>query len=79
MSLGLSDKEIAKQYQSIVSGGSTEWMVLSYDKTSNDLKVQASGDSGLEEMVEEFMDSRYLTPYIVVLVKKLTSVGCNMA
>jgi hypothetical protein len=60
MALGLSDKEIAKQYQAIVSGGSTEWMVLSYDKNSNDtLKVQATGDGGLEEMAEEFMDSRY--------------------
>ena len=58
MSLGLADKEIAKQYQQIVSGGSTEWMVLSYDKGSNDLKVQATGDSGLEEMFEEFMESR---------------------
>jgi len=58
MALGLSDKEIAKQYQIIVSGGSTEWMVLSYDKNSNDLKVQATGDGGLEEMAEEFMDSR---------------------
>lgn len=58
MSLGLSDKEIQKYYQSIVSSGGTEWMVLSYDKGSNDLKVQATGDSGLEEMAEEFMDSR---------------------
>lgn len=58
MSLGLADKEIARCYQEIVSGGAKEWMVLSYDKASNDLKVQASGDSGLEEMAEEFMDSR---------------------
>lgn len=58
MSLGLADKEIARFYQEIVSGAGTEWMVLSYDKSSNDLKVQASGDGGLEEMAEEFMDSR---------------------
>jgi drebrin-like protein len=58
MSLGLTDKEIARCYQEIVSGSGKEWMVLSYDKASNDLKVQASGDSGLEEMAEEFMDSR---------------------
>jgi drebrin-like protein len=59
MSVGLGDKEIAKHYQSIVSGGDTEWMVLSYDKNSNDtLKVQATGEGGLEEMAEEFMDSR---------------------
>jgi hypothetical protein len=61
MSLGLSDKEIARRYQEIVGGGDTEWMVLSYDKASNDLKVQATGDGGLEEMAEEFMDSRLVT------------------
>lgn len=58
MALGLSDKEIANQYHAIVSGGSTAWMVLSYEKSSNDLKVQASGDGGLDEIAEEFMDSR---------------------
>jgi hypothetical protein len=62
MSLGLADKEISRCYQEIVSGGAKEWMVLSYDKASNDLKVQASGDSGLEEMAEEFMDSRSALP-----------------
>jgi hypothetical protein len=61
MSLGLSDKDIQKHYQSIVSGAETEWMVLSYDKGTNDLRVQATGDSGLEEMAEEFMESRLVS------------------
>lgn len=87
MSLGLGDKDIATQYQQIVSGGSTEWMVLSYDKGSNDLKVQATGDSGLEEMFEEFKESRSV--YVYVLQKRdrprtkdaqadCGRVGCNM-
>ncbi|KAG8760164.1 hypothetical protein FRC14_003920 [Serendipita sp. 396] len=66
MSLGLSDREIARQYQAIVSGSGTAWMVLSYDRSSNDLKVQASGDDGLEEMAEEFMDSRMQYGFIRV-------------
>lgn len=64
MSLGLSDKDIQRHYQSILSGAGTEWMVLSYDKGTNDLKVQATGDSGLEEMAEEFMDSRCVPDFL---------------
>jgi len=33
---------------------------LTYEKGSNDLKVQATGDGGLEELEEEFSDGRYV-------------------
>jgi hypothetical protein len=69
MSVGLGDKEITKQYNLIVSGGETEWMVLSYDKNSSDtLKVQATGNGGLEEMADEFMDSRCVKAHSVMSI-----------
>ena len=62
MSLGvnLSSKDLAAAYGKVLSGDpEVEWAVFSYDKGTNDLKVQESGNGGLEEMIEEFMDSRY--------------------
>jgi len=59
LQVNLSDREINTKYQEIVNGtSSTDWVIYTYDKGTNDLKVQASGDGGLDEMVDEFMDSR---------------------
>ena len=59
LQVNLSDREINSKYQEIVNAiSSTDWVIYTYDKGTNDLKVQASGDSGLDEMVDEFMDSR---------------------
>ena len=59
LQVNLSDRDINSKYQEIVNAtSSTDWVIFTYDKGTNDLKVQASGDSGLDEMVDEFMDSR---------------------
>jgi len=59
LQVNLSDREINSKYQEIVNTtSSTDWVIYTYDKGTNDLKVQASGDGGLDEMVDEFMDSR---------------------
>lgn len=59
LQVNLSDREINSKYQEIVNAtSSTDWVIYTYDKGTNDLKVQASGDGGLDEMVDEFMDSR---------------------
>ena len=40
LQVNLSSKDILTAYQSVVDGIETEWMVLTYDKGSNDLKVR---------------------------------------
>jgi len=61
MSLGvnLSSKEILSAYLAVLNGEEPDWTVFTYEKASNDLKVQASGSGGLEELSEEFSDGRY--------------------
>jgi len=39
LQVNLSSKDIATAYQAVVDGGDVNWMLLTYDKGSNDLKV----------------------------------------
>ena len=57
--LNLSDPEIGTAYKAVLSGDpSINWVVLSYSGVS-DLKVQATGSDGLDELKDEFSDGRY--------------------
>lgn len=58
LQVNLSSKEINDAYQSVVAGKGIDWVVFTYDKGTNDLKVQSTGDGGLEELQEEFSDGR---------------------
>jgi hypothetical protein len=58
LQVNLSAKEIASAYHDIVTAGGIDWAVFTYDKGTNDLKVQETGDGGLEELVQEFSDGR---------------------
>jgi hypothetical protein len=60
MSLGvnISSRDILTAYQDVLSGGSVNWALFTYEKGSNDLKLQETGDGGLEELAEEFSDGR---------------------
>lgn len=58
LQVNLSSREINDAYQNVVSGNGIDWAVLTYDKGTNDLKVQSTGDGGLEELQEEFSDGR---------------------
>eukprot|EP00117_Sycon_ciliatum_P030619 scpid91857/ scgid24094/ Drebrin-like protein len=54
-------------FNDVVSDSSdTDWAVFGYDKTSNTLKVQETGDDGVEGMTEELSDSK--AQYAVVQV-----------
>lgn len=39
LQVNLSSREIATAYKSILDGADGEWMILTYEKGSNDLKV----------------------------------------
>jgi len=43
LQVNLSSKDIAIAYQSILDGTDTDWMLLTYEKGSNDLKVRLLG------------------------------------
>ena len=58
LQVNLSSREINDAYQNVVAGKSIDWAVFTYDKGTNDLKVQSTGDGGLEELQEEFSDGR---------------------
>jgi len=58
LQINLSSKEIAKAYQDVINDKGIDWAILTYEGGTNDLKVQATGDGGLEELEEEFSDGR---------------------
>lgn len=62
LQVNLSSKEINDAYQNVVGGKGIDWAVFTYDKGTNDLKVQSTGDGGLEELQEEFSDGRWVVP-----------------
>ncbi|KAF8555847.1 actin depolymerizing protein [Imleria badia] len=58
LQVNLSSKEINDAYQNVVAGRRIDWAVFTYDKGTNDIKVQSTGDGGLEELQEEFSDGK---------------------
>ena len=58
LQLNISSADILTAYQAVLNGEATNWALFTYDKGSNDLKLQSSGDGGLEELEEEFSDGR---------------------
>ena len=58
LQVNLSSRELTQAYQDVVNARGIDWAIFTYDKGSNDLKVQATGDGGLEELQEEFSDGR---------------------
>jgi hypothetical protein len=52
-------KELKSAYEQVIDNNSSvNWLIYTYDKGANDLKVQATGEGGLEELSEEFIDGR---------------------
>ncbi|KAJ3122200.1 hypothetical protein HK100_012084 [Physocladia obscura] len=61
-------RAINDEYQEILSGSSSKnWAIFGYDKMSNDLRVLGSGDDGLEELAEEWDDSKILYAFAKVV------------
>ncbi|KAI9305350.1 hypothetical protein BJ944DRAFT_249125 [Cunninghamella echinulata] len=63
MSLGVNfsthSKDLSAAYQAVISDSDpTNWLVYAYDKKTNDLRVQDTGDGGLEELYDEFNDGK---------------------
>ncbi|KAI8976197.1 hypothetical protein BDB01DRAFT_853248 [Pilobolus umbonatus] len=61
-------KELNEAYQSVLlNKDGINWLIFAYDKGSYDLRVQATGDGGLEELEEEFSDGKVQFAYARVI------------
>ena len=58
LQINLSSREISEAYQNVLNNQGIDWAIFTYEGRSNDLKVQATGSGGLEELEEEFSDGR---------------------
>ena len=56
--INLSSRELGVVYQNVLNANGIDWALFTYDKGSNDLKVQSTGDGGLDELRDEFSDGR---------------------
>ena len=68
LQINLSSRDLTQAYQDVVNARGIDWAIFTYDKGSNDLKVQATGDGGLEELQDEFSDGRYVSSTILLWV-----------
>ena len=58
LQVNLASRDLAQAYQDVLNARDIDWCIFTYEKGSNDLKVQATGNGGLEELEEEFSDAR---------------------
>lgn len=58
LQVNLSNRELLSAYQDVVNANGINWAIFAYEKGSNDLKVQNTGNGGLEELKDEFSDGR---------------------
>jgi hypothetical protein len=62
LQVNLSSPDITKAYQDVVNARGMDWLILTYEKASNDLRVQSTGNA-LEDLQEEFSDGRRVPLY----------------
>ena len=58
LQVNLASTDLAQAYQDVLNARGIDWCMFTYEKGSNDLKVQSTGNGGLEELEEEFSDAR---------------------
>ena len=64
LQVNLASVDIGQAYQDVLNARGIDWALFSYEKGTNDLKVQSTGTGGLEELEEEFSDARYSRYYV---------------
>lgn len=62
LQVNLASRDIKDAYQKVVNADGIDWALFTYEKGTNDLKVQSTGSGGLEELEEEFSDGRWRNP-----------------
>lgn len=66
LQVNLSNRDLYTSYQDVLAGNDIDWTLFTYEKGSNDLKVQSTGNGGLEELEEEFSDGRIQYAFVRV-------------
>ena len=80
LQVNLSSREILQAYQDVLNARGIDWALFTYEKGTNDLKVQSTGSGGLEELEEEFSDARcvFLVHFITHFSSILFWTECSM-
>jgi len=58
LQVNLSGRDLLDAYQGVINRQDINWAIFTYEKGTNDLKVQNTGTGGLEELEEEFSDGK---------------------
>ncbi|OCB86325.1 hypothetical protein A7U60_g6639 [Sanghuangporus baumii] len=66
LQVNITGADILKAYQDVLNQNGIDWALFTYDKGTNDLKLQSSGDGGLEELQDEFSDGRIQYAFVRV-------------
>lgn len=79
LQVNLASTDIAQAYQDVLNARDIDWVIFSYEKGTNDLKVQSTGNGGLEELEEEFSDARHVILRFLLnhIEKLMTAIGCS--
>ena len=60
LQVNLTGADLLNAYHDVLNANGKDWALFTYDKGTNDLKLQDSGSGGLEELAEEFSNGRYV-------------------
>jgi hypothetical protein len=66
LQVNLSSRDINDAYLNVLNSRGIDWALFTYEGGTNDLKVQSTGDGGLEELEEEFSDGRCVCDATIV-------------
>lgn len=69
LQVNLSSKALSDAYHDVLNNRGINWALFTYEKGSNDLKVQSKGNGGLEELEEEFSDGRCVIDLLAKIVQ----------
>lgn len=58
LQVNIAGVDLKKAYQDVLNAQGIDWCLFTYEKGSNDLRLQSTGNGGLDELEEEFSDGR---------------------
>lgn len=73
LQVNLSGRDLLDAYQGVLNRHDIDWAVFTYERGTNDLKVQSTGSGGLEELEEEFSDGKCVLTYCAQLMGQINS------
>ncbi len=76
--VNLSSPALRIAYDKVVKEQGIDWALYTYDAGTNDLKVQSTGDGGLEELEEEFSDGRIQYAFVRVVDPNVSFLLCSI-